>query len=85
MHDGPGGECREILESLIPAMGPESVILLDEMVSPDMEAHWHQKRWCNAEKEQGRKGECLHSSTKLSPGETKSGSFCSSQGRFDAI
>ena len=40
IHRWPDHKCREILENIIPAMGPESIILLDEMVLPDTNVHW---------------------------------------------
>ena len=40
IHDWPDHKCREILENITQAMGPESVILLDEMVLPDTKVHW---------------------------------------------
>lgn len=40
LHDWSDDKCREILQNIIPAMGPESVILLDETVLPDQNAHW---------------------------------------------
>lgn len=40
LHDWPDDKCRDILENMIQSMGPESVILLDEMVLPDTQVHW---------------------------------------------
>ncbi|KAL2050995.1 hypothetical protein ABVK25_008741 [Lepraria finkii] len=40
LHDWPDHKCREILQNIIPAMGPDSAILLDEMVLPDTHVHW---------------------------------------------
>ena len=40
LHDWPDHKCREILQNIIPAMGPHSAILLDEMVLPDTHVHW---------------------------------------------
>ena len=40
LHDWPDHKCREILQNIIPAMGPDSAILLDEMVLPDTNVHW---------------------------------------------
>ena len=34
LHDHPDESCVKILQHLVPAMGKESVILLDEMVLP---------------------------------------------------
>jgi demethylsterigmatocystin 6-O-methyltransferase len=35
LHDWPDEKCKEILQNLMPAMGNESVILIDEMVMPE--------------------------------------------------
>lgn len=40
LHDWPDHRCREILSNIVPAMGPDSTILLDEMVLPDRNVHW---------------------------------------------
>lgn len=40
LHDWPDDKCREILKNIIPAMGPDSVILLDEMILPNKNVHW---------------------------------------------
>ena len=40
LHDWPDHKCRDILNYIIPAMGPESVILIDEMVFPNKGVHW---------------------------------------------
>ena len=40
LHDWHDHKCREILQNIIPSMGPESVILLDEMVFPDSSVHY---------------------------------------------
>ena len=40
LHDWPDEKCREILRNIIPAMGPDSVILIDEMVLPNKNVHW---------------------------------------------
>ena len=34
-------KCRLILRNIISGMGPDSAILLDEMVRRDTDAHWH--------------------------------------------
>ena len=41
IHNWSNEKVREILQNIIPAMGPESVILLDEMVLPDEGVNWH--------------------------------------------
>lgn len=41
LHDWPDEKCRIILQNIIPAMDKKSVILLDEMVLPDTDVHWH--------------------------------------------
>lgn len=41
IHDWPDEKCRLILESIKSAMGPDSVILLDDMVLPEKGVHWH--------------------------------------------
>ena len=40
LHDWPDHKCRDILQNIIPSMGPDSVILLDEMVLPDSGVHY---------------------------------------------
>ncbi|PCG98857.1 O-methyltransferase, family 2 [Penicillium occitanis (nom. inval.)] len=40
MHDWPDDKCRLILKHLIDAMGPDSFILIDEMVLPNSGVHW---------------------------------------------
>lgn len=40
LHDFPDHKSREILRNTAAAMGPESVLLLDEMVLPDQGVHW---------------------------------------------
>ncbi|GAB1212356.1 hypothetical protein ATERTT37_001494 [Aspergillus terreus] len=40
LHDFPDPKSREILRNTAAAMGPESVLLLDEMVLPDQGVHW---------------------------------------------
>ena len=41
MHDYTDEKCIEILRNIMPAMGSDSVILIDEIVMPDKSAHWH--------------------------------------------
>ncbi|KAF7902747.1 hypothetical protein EAF00_002650 [Botryotinia globosa] len=41
LHDYPDEKCRIILKHLKDAMGPDSAILIDEMVIPETGAHWH--------------------------------------------
>jgi demethylsterigmatocystin 6-O-methyltransferase len=40
MHDWPDEDCVRILRSIIPAMGPESLILIDEVVLPETKLPW---------------------------------------------
>jgi demethylsterigmatocystin 6-O-methyltransferase len=40
MHDWPDSECLKILERLTAAMGPDSRILIDEVVLPNTNAPW---------------------------------------------
>ena len=40
LHDWSDHKCREILQNIIASMGPDSAILLDEMVLPDTRVHW---------------------------------------------
>lgn len=40
MHDWPDEQCVQILQNIIPAMGTESMILIDEMIIPSSGAHW---------------------------------------------
>ena len=40
LHDFPDHKCRLILRQIIPAMGKESRILIDEMVLPSSYVHW---------------------------------------------
>ncbi|KAI3396486.1 hypothetical protein diail_12106 [Diaporthe ilicicola] len=40
IHDWPDDRSIEILKSLIPALGPESQILIDDMVLPDSGVSW---------------------------------------------
>ncbi|KIV83086.1 hypothetical protein PV11_05144 [Exophiala sideris] len=41
MHDWPDAECHTILSELCEAMGPDSRILLDEVVLPDENTPWY--------------------------------------------
>jgi demethylsterigmatocystin 6-O-methyltransferase len=41
MHDWPDDLCIKILQNLAAAMNSESRILIDEVVLPDVNAHWH--------------------------------------------
>jgi demethylsterigmatocystin 6-O-methyltransferase len=41
LHDYPDDKCIELLHLTMAAMDQDSVILIDEMVIPDAEAHWH--------------------------------------------
>ncbi|KAA8575032.1 hypothetical protein EYC84_004253 [Monilinia fructicola] len=41
LHDYPDEKCRIILKHLKDAMGPDSAILIDDMVIPETGAHWH--------------------------------------------
>lgn len=41
LHDFPDHRCREILNNIIPAMGKDSVIIIDDMRLPDRNVHWH--------------------------------------------
>ncbi|KAK1148876.1 hypothetical protein N8T08_008761 [Aspergillus melleus] len=36
LHDWPDDLCVQILRSIVPAMGPQSCIILDEMIPPDI-------------------------------------------------
>ncbi|KAL9116884.1 MAG: hypothetical protein Q9187_006587 [Circinaria calcarea] len=40
LHDFPDDKCRLILQNTIGAMGKDSLILIDDMVLPDTNAHW---------------------------------------------
>ncbi|KAI9372991.1 S-adenosyl-L-methionine-dependent methyltransferase [Aspergillus egyptiacus] len=40
LHDWPDNQCVEILQQIIPAMGPESQILIDEVVIPVTSVPW---------------------------------------------
>ncbi|KAJ5107921.1 S-adenosyl-L-methionine-dependent methyltransferase [Penicillium angulare] len=41
-HDWPDHKCREILKNTIDAMAPDSYILIDDMVLPNVGVHWQQ-------------------------------------------
>jgi demethylsterigmatocystin 6-O-methyltransferase len=40
LHDWDDEKSLEILKNLVPAMGPDSLILIDEMVLPNTGVHW---------------------------------------------
>jgi demethylsterigmatocystin 6-O-methyltransferase len=40
MHDWPDADCIRILENIIPAMGPGSLILIDDVVLPETKVPW---------------------------------------------
>lgn len=40
MHDWTDEDCIRILSNIIPAMGPESLILIDDVVLPDTKVPW---------------------------------------------
>lgn len=40
LHDWPDAKCREILQHTMSAMGPGSVILIDDMVLPTSKVNW---------------------------------------------
>jgi demethylsterigmatocystin 6-O-methyltransferase len=40
MHDWPDKDCIRILENIIPAMGPESMILIDDVALPETNVPW---------------------------------------------
>ncbi|GAT29126.1 O-methyltransferase [Aspergillus luchuensis] len=40
LHDYPDSQCAHILQHLATAMGPDSRILVDEMLLPDVNASW---------------------------------------------
>lgn len=40
MHDWPDDDCVRILKGIVPAMGPGSRIVIDEIVLPDVNAPW---------------------------------------------
>ena len=40
LHDWPDDKCERILKNIIPAMGPDSKILIDDMVLPNTGVHW---------------------------------------------
>ncbi|PQE17125.1 O-methyl transferase B protein [Rutstroemia sp. NJR-2017a BBW] len=39
-HDFPDDKCRSILGNIVPAMGEDSVILIDEKIFPDSNVNW---------------------------------------------
>ncbi|RAL03139.1 S-adenosyl-L-methionine-dependent methyltransferase [Aspergillus ibericus CBS 121593] len=41
MHDYPDDKAVVILQNIMAAMSPDSIILVDDMVIPDGGAHWH--------------------------------------------
>ncbi|PQE29522.1 o-methyltransferase b protein [Rutstroemia sp. NJR-2017a WRK4] len=41
LHDYPDDKCLIILNHLKEAMGPDSAILIDDMIIPETGAHWH--------------------------------------------
>ncbi|KAJ5281522.1 O-methyltransferase B [Penicillium angulare] len=41
-HDWPDHKCREILKNIVDAMAPDSYILIDDMVLPNVGVHWQQ-------------------------------------------
>jgi demethylsterigmatocystin 6-O-methyltransferase len=41
LHDWPDRKAVSILQNLIPAMGSDSRILIDDMVLPNEKVHWH--------------------------------------------
>ncbi|OBT64987.1 hypothetical protein VE03_05648 [Pseudogymnoascus sp. 23342-1-I1] len=41
LHDWPDEQCIDILHNLAAAMSSESRILIDEVVLPDVNVHWH--------------------------------------------
>lgn len=41
IHDYPEDKAIVILKNTIAALGPDSVILIDDMVIPNSGAHWH--------------------------------------------
>lgn len=40
LHDWPDAECVSILKNVIPAMGPESKLIIDDVVLPEMGVPW---------------------------------------------
>jgi demethylsterigmatocystin 6-O-methyltransferase len=40
MHDWPDADCIRILKSIVPAMGPDSLILIDDVVLPETKVPW---------------------------------------------
>ncbi|KAL5337752.1 S-adenosyl-L-methionine-dependent methyltransferase [Aspergillus crustosus] len=41
MHDYPDEKCVLILKNLVSALGPDSTILINDMVLPNSRVHWH--------------------------------------------
>lgn len=42
LHDWPNEDCVKILRNIIPAMGEQSRIVVDEVVLPDVDVSWQQ-------------------------------------------
>ena len=40
LHDWPDAECLRILRNVIPAMGPESRLIIDDVVLPETAVPW---------------------------------------------
>jgi demethylsterigmatocystin 6-O-methyltransferase len=40
MHDWPDEDCIRILKNIVPAMGPDSLILIDDVVLPETNVPW---------------------------------------------
>jgi demethylsterigmatocystin 6-O-methyltransferase len=40
LHDFPDAKCQEILRNILPAMGDDSAILIDEMVFLESNLQW---------------------------------------------
>jgi demethylsterigmatocystin 6-O-methyltransferase len=41
IHDYPDEQALLILKNIKIALGPDSVLLIDDMIIPDVNAHWH--------------------------------------------
>jgi demethylsterigmatocystin 6-O-methyltransferase len=41
LHDFPDYKCCEILNNITPAMGNDSVIIIDDIRLPHKNVHWH--------------------------------------------
>jgi demethylsterigmatocystin 6-O-methyltransferase len=41
IHDWPDEKAAEILKNIISALGPDSVILIDDRVLPNENVHWY--------------------------------------------